>query len=192
MNKIFLVIVVLLTINCKSQTNIIDLHHRCNHTNYNSTDGSTYLKDISNIYLPYTGTWKWTEGNKEMILILLKQIKYNIITSPFNFYEDRLVGYYIYKENGLTLIDTSNDNLNKDFGLNVSFNTSCSSTNVFTNFFQDIFRGISYEVKLEKLSSTQMKFTGKIGENTYYRPRTGTIYYQSGTTFPLDMIFTKQ
>ncbi|SDM33925.1 hypothetical protein [Chryseobacterium taihuense] len=58
--------------------------------------------------------------------------------------------------------------------------------------FEDTFRGIKYVVSLEMLSPTQMKFKGKIGESTYPRPRNGVIYYQSGTTFPLNMVFTKQ
>ena len=91
MNKIFLLITILAFLGCKSQTNIIDLHNRCNYTNYNDTNGSTYLKDISNIYEPYIGTWKWTEGNKEMVLTLLKQTKYHVNTySNNNYYEDSL------------------------------------------------------------------------------------------------------
>ena len=158
----------------------------------NRSNGNLYLKDISDVYAPYIGTWKWTEGNKEMTLTLIKQTKYHINTyGNDNYYTDRLVRFYIYKENGIVLINTTNDDLNKDYGLNVSFNILCDST-INSSSFEDIFRNISYEVKLEKLSPTQMKFMGKTGENTYYRPRTGTIYYQSGTTFPLDMVFTKQ
>ncbi|WP_143885288.1 DUF6705 family protein [Chryseobacterium binzhouense] len=192
MNRIFLLIILLIMISCKSQTNIIDIVNRCNHAPLNRSNGSLYLKDISNIYEPYIGTWKWAEGNKEMFLTLLKQTKYHINNyGSDNYFEDRLVGYYIYKENGIIVVNTSGDNLNLDYGLNVSFDILCNGK-LDSSLFQDVFRGTSYEVKLEKLSPTQMKFTGKIGENTYPRPRTGTIYYQSGTTFPLDMIFTKQ
>ena len=111
MNKIFLLITILAFLGCKSQTNIIDLHNRCNYTNYNDTNGSTYLKDISNIYEPYIGTWKWTEGNREMVLTLIKQIKFHKVTNTSNFYQDRLVGYYIYKENGVVLANNSNENI---------------------------------------------------------------------------------
>ncbi|SDM33863.1 DUF6705 family protein [Chryseobacterium taihuense] len=191
MNRIFLVMILLITISCKSQTNIIDIVNRCANPHYNTKNGSVYLKDISNIYTPYIGTWKWAEGNKEMVLTLLKQTKYHVNTYVNNnYYEDRLVGYYTYKENGVTLIDTSGENLLQDY-INVNFSILCDST-ISSFLFKDVYRGTSYEVTLEKLSSTQLKFTGKIGENTYDHSRTGTIYYQSGTTFPLDMVFTKQ
>ncbi|WP_143884783.1 DUF6705 family protein [Chryseobacterium binzhouense] len=191
MNKIFLLIIVVTTLSCKAQTNIIDIVNRCNHAPLNRSNGNLYLKDISNVYAPYIGTWKWIEGNREMTLILMKQTKYHLNTYTNNYFEDRLLGYYIYKENGVSLIDTSGENLLQDFGISVNFDTDCYN-NVSTAFFQDKFRDISYEVILEKLSPTQLKFTGKIGENTYDRPRTGTVYYQLGTTFPLDMVFTKQ
>ncbi|SDM33961.1 DUF6705 family protein [Chryseobacterium taihuense] len=190
MNKIFLVIVVLLTINCKSQTNIIDIVSRCN-SYYNETNGSTYLKDLSNTISPYVGTWKWTSGNREMILTLFKQTKYHYTERTNNYYEDRLVGYYIYKENGLIIANTSGENLLQDYGLSVCFDIPCGG-GVETSFFKDTFRGTTYEVSLAMISPTQMKFKGKIGEGTYPRPRNGVIYYQSGTTFPLNMVFTKQ
>ncbi|KFE99957.1 hypothetical protein IX39_04735 [Chryseobacterium formosense] len=81
MNKIVLLIITVFTLSCKGQTNIIDLVERCNYTDYNDSDGNTYLKDISNIYPQYVGTWKWFSGNKEMTLVLIKQTKfhYNIL-----------------------------------------------------------------------------------------------------------------
>gem|GEM_PF-2426103 len=162
-----------------------------NNPNYDDTNGSVYLKDISNIMNPYIGTWKWTSGNREMVLTLLKQTKYHYYVRTNNYYEDRLVGYYIYKENGIVIADTSTDNLQDDYGLNVQFDISCGG-GIEAFSFEDTFRGTNYEVSLEMLSPTQMKFKGKIGEGTYPRPRNGTINYLSGTTFPLNMIFTKQ
>lgn len=56
--------------------------------------------------------------------------------SPFNYYKDRLVGYYIYKENGVVIADTSGDDLQSDFRISVYFGISCSSkvnTGVFTD-----------------------------------------------------------
>lgn len=190
MNKIFLIIVIFTGISCKSQNNIINLVNRCN-SYYDDTNGSVYLKDISNIMSPYIGTWKWTSGNREMVLTLIKQTKYHYNSGVDNFYSDRLVGYYVYKENGVVIINTSTDNLMKDYGLNVEFDLPCGS-GIESSFFRDIFRDISYIVSLEMLSPTQMKFKGRMGEGTYRRPRNGIIYYKSGTTFPLDMVFTKQ
>ena len=192
MNRLILLLIIIFSISCKSQTNIINLVERCNHTNYNSSDGSTYLKDNSNIYDLYTGTWKWTQGNKEMTLVLIKQIKHHMTETPFNYYKDRLVGYYTYKENGVTIADTSGDNLQSDFDIKVSFSTECDSQVVGTAMFIDVKKEKMITVILEKLSPTQMKFRGKIDQHSSYvnpaKPR--TLY--TGSTFPLDMVFTKQ
>lgn len=37
-----------------------------------------------------------------------------------------------------------------------------------------------------------MKFHGKEGEATYIRPKNGTRYYLTSSTFPLEMTFVKQ
>ena len=191
MNKITLLLIIIFSISCKSQTNIINYSDRCNYNSINTSDGNTYLKDINNIYEPYTGTWKWQEGNKEMTLVLLKQIKHHYNERTFNYYKDRLVGYYTYKENGVTIADTSGDNLQSDFGMSVSFGISCSSK-INTAMFIDVKKEKMITVILEKLSPTQMKFRGKIDQHSSYvnpaKPR--TLY--TGSTFPLDMVFTKQ
>ncbi len=192
MSKIILILITIVSLSCKGQTNIINLVERCNYTDYNSSDGSTYLKDENNIFNQYTGVWKWVSGNKEMTLVLMKQTKYHYTQHTFNFYEDRLVGYYIYKENGIVIADTSEDNLQSDFGLNVSFSTECDTQLVGTAMFIDVKKEKMYTVMLEKLSPTQMKFRGKIDQHSSYinGDKQRTLY--SGSTFPLQMVFTKQ
>ncbi|CAD7802176.1 hypothetical protein CHRY9390_00890 [Chryseobacterium aquaeductus] len=188
MNKIALIIILIFSISCKSQTNIIEIQNRCN-VDYSDTDGNTYLKDISNIITPFVGVWKWASGNREMTLTLIKQTNYHITSGIFNFYEDRLVGYYVYKENGVTIVDTSGDNLSQYY-VRVLFGINCNGS-VSSDVFKDVAKDKNFSVKLEKLSSTQMKFTGKVFEGTYQIGRTPTTVYL-GSTFPLEMVFTKQ
>lgn len=64
MNKLILIIITLFSISCKSQTNVVDKVNICNSHPFNTTNGSLYKKDISNLYEPYLGTWKWTSGTK--------------------------------------------------------------------------------------------------------------------------------
>lgn len=180
-----------MSLSCKSQTNIINFVDRCNYNSINTSDGSTYLKDVNNIYTPYVGTWKWSSGNKEMTLVLIKQTKHHYNERTFNYFEDRLVGYYIYKENGVVIADTSGDNLQKDFGIAVSFDISCDST-VDTGFFVDRKKEKVISVVLEILSPTQMKFKGKIDQHSSYVSPTKPRTLYTGSTFPLDMVFTKQ
>jgi hypothetical protein len=189
MNKIALIIILIFSISCKSQTNIIEIQNRCN-VDYSDTDGNTYLKDISNIITPFVGVWKWTSGNREMILTLIKQTEYHYTSGTDNYYADRLVGYYTYKENGLTIIDTSGDNLMIDYGLKVDFDIDCGGS-VVDSSFKDVNKDKNFIVGLEKLSPTQMKFSGEVGEGTYHVGRTPTTVYL-GSTFPLEMVFVKQ
>ncbi len=158
MNKIFfLTIVALFTISCKAQNNIINLIERCNN-NFSTTNGSVYLKDISNIYIPFIGTWKWTEGNREFILTLIKQTKYHYNQGIENYYEDRIVGYYIYKENGAVIASTANDNLNKDYGVKVNFDLDCGRNYLSSIRFEDVLKNKNYDGWIELLSPTSIKF----------------------------------
>ncbi|MGI9652457.1 DUF6705 family protein [Chryseobacterium sp. RLHN22] len=192
MKKIILIIIIISSISCKSQNKIIDIINVCNSHPFNSMNGSLYKKDISNIYQPFIGTWKWTEGNREMTLVLIKQAKFHYSSGIDNFYEDRLVGYYIYKENGIEIINTSNVDLMSDYSFKIGFDIHCDDdTGIYTVNFKDIPKNKYYEVKLEKLSSTQMKFTGKMGENSIIKTKTPTLVY-GGYSFPLEMVFTKQ
>jgi len=189
MNKIALIFILIFSISCKSQTNIIEIQNRCD-VEFSDTNGNTYLKDISNITTPFVGVWKWTSGNREMTLTLMKQTKYHYQSGITNYYEDRLVGYYVYKENGVTIVDTSGDNLMDAYGLKVNFGIDCGG-DIVASFFKDVKKNKSFIVSLEKISSTQMKFSGKVGEGTYIIGRTPTAVYL-GSTFPLEMVFTKQ
>lgn len=191
-NKIAFIIITLFAASCKSQTNVIDLVTRCSYLPLQRNNGTMYLKDISNIYSPYIGTWKWSEGNKEMILVLLKQTKFHYNTAPENYYEDRLVGYYIYKENGVMIADTSGENLTSDYGVSVSFHTNCDSQEISTSIFTDVKKKKMITVVLKMITTTQMKFEGKVGLHSSYINGTKERTLYSGSTFPLDMVFTKQ
>lgn len=64
---------------------------------------------------------------------------------------------------------------------------------VSKSFFEDVEKNKSLIVGLEILSPTQLKFEGEIGGESYHFPRAGqTATYYSGSTFPLEMVFTKQ
>ncbi|WP_144284013.1 DUF6705 family protein [Chryseobacterium echinoideorum] len=192
MNKLILIVITIFSISCKSQTNIVDIVNICNSHPFNSSNGSLYKKDISNLYVPFLGTWKWTSGNREMTLVLQKQTKHHYTSGNDNYFEDRMVGYYIYKENGNIIIDTSNDNLNKDYGLTVEFTILCNGS-ISTAFFKDPPKKKYYKVLLEKLSPSQMRFTASMDENGIIPPNPGeVVIIPGGTSFPPNMIFTKQ
>lgn len=192
MKNLFLSISILISVlNCKAQSNIINFADTATNNAWSSQDGNTYIKDINNLMNPYVGTWKWAQGNREMTLTLIKQSKHHYTQGGQNYYEDRLVGYYIYKENGVVIANTSSDNLNADYRINVIF-TLNTGLNIVSLSFEDVYKDKRYSVSLELLSPTQMKFHGKEDETTYIRPRNGTKYYSTSSTFPLEMTFIKQ
>ena len=192
MKNIFKTIVILLTISsCKAQSNVINITDWCN-SQTNEADGSLYLKDINNLYAPYIGTWKWTQDNREFILTLIKQTKYHYNQGIDNYFEDRIVGYYIYKENGVELINTINDDLTDDYGVKTDYNLNCYSQ--LSGTIKDVLKNKTYLSWFEIISSTQIRFKGK--DDTHIRSqKEGQPPLQPqylGTTFPLEMVLTKQ
>ncbi|WP_019039348.1 DUF6705 family protein [Psychroflexus tropicus] len=81
---------------------------------YRDKEGK-YFKDPSGplgILDAYTGVWRWTEGNRELIFYLYKQ-EAATLQSSTQYLSDVIVGYYIYKENGEELINTRQDLIDK-------------------------------------------------------------------------------
>ena len=192
MKKIIYILIIFISISCKAQNNIIDLVDVCNHTLY-TNNGNLYLKDVNNLYAPYVGTWNWTEGNREFVLTLIKQTKFHYNQGNDNYYEDRIVGYYVYKENGVVLASTANDNLNEDYGVKVNFDLDCYAKLSSTRM-QDVLKNKNYDGWIELLSPTSIKFHFK--DDTHMRmqregyPDIAPQYH--GNTFPLDMVLIKQ
>ena len=101
MKKIILIIVIISSISCKSQTiiptfssqeRIRDEHH--------------YLKDIDNDFNKFNGIWKYTNGNTSLTLSLNKEEKKQVLNKGM--YKDFLVGEYQYIENGIEKVNTLN------------------------------------------------------------------------------------
>lgn len=61
-----------------------------------------YYKDINNILSPYEGTWMYTDADVTFKIELEKRT----MQSYWTYYEDLLVGEYLYVKNGQTLINT--------------------------------------------------------------------------------------
>ena len=188
---LLVLISVFFTISCKAQTNVINITERCNNTPLNRTDGELYLKDINNLYANYIGTWKWQEGNRELILTLIKQTKYHNNVGNVDYYEDRIVGYYIYRENGIEIINTTNDNLLL-FSPNIDYSLDCYS--VLTGNLHDVAKNKTYDSWFQIISPTQIRLKGKEREYLRYKkegmPSPPPVY--AGNSFPLNMVLTKQ
>jgi len=191
MKYLLFILSLTLSLQCKAQNQIVPLNN-CD-KQYDHASGNVYLKDTENKMDNYVGIWKWAHGNKEFIITLIKQKHHYNQTGNDNYFSDRLVGYYQYKENGVLIADTSTDNLNRDFGIKVHFILDCYSQ-ISSLSFRDYKKNKNYDMFLEKLSPAQIRLTGKEeGDVLVSRSAPGTyapIY--GGNTFPLKMVLTKQ
>jgi len=98
MKNILFIITLLITVSCKAQIiNLID------------DDGITvpdaYYKDIDNLLNPFEGTWVFTQGDKELKIILTKKVNHNNGV----YREDVIIGGYEYKVDGTILVNTLDD-----------------------------------------------------------------------------------
>ena len=189
--SIFAILLLLFFSKIHAQTNEINITDWCSNQT-SETDGSLYLKDISNLYIPYIGIWKWTDGSKEFVITLIKQTKFHYNQGNDDFYRDRIVGYYVYMHDELDIINTTSDNLNDDYGVKVSFSLDCYSQ--LSGTIYDVPKNKTYSAWFEIISPTQIRL--KCKEREYHRPvkegmpAPAPVYV--GNTFPLDMVLTKQ
>ena len=69
MKKITIILILLVTISCKSQNPVVGLD-----APYNTPEGA-YYKDLNNELNKFVGTWKFQSTNKELIIIIEKKRK---------------------------------------------------------------------------------------------------------------------
>ena len=89
MKNILKIILILLFVNCKAQTQTV-----VNINTYNSGNNSNkYFKDINNNYANFVGTWENTTGNITFRLIIWEETK-NVLANEVNSSMDELKGSY--------------------------------------------------------------------------------------------------
>jgi hypothetical protein len=71
------------------------------------------VKDITNELNKFEGVWKYTNDGVEFSLFLNKRVHYLIAED--NIYIDMLVGEYIYKVDGIEVLNTTTNSNNPDF-----------------------------------------------------------------------------
>jgi hypothetical protein len=70
---------------------------------------NVYLKDLDNVRNNFVGTWQYSSGNKEFVLHIYKDDMRSQGSwfGQGEFWADELMGNYIYKENGLIIINST-------------------------------------------------------------------------------------
>ena len=92
-----ILVVLLLSINCKAQTPILDISD-----SGTGLPNGYYLRDNNNLLNTFEGTYQYTNSNTILKIVLVKKIQqYNQ-----EFYEDLIIGEYQYIENGIEKINT--------------------------------------------------------------------------------------
>lgn len=100
MKQFILIIILLMTWFCKSQTYTL----RTYGINFPK---DSYVKDTQNELPAYEGTWKGTWDGKTILITFKKQIK--IYDSFFSIYRDRLIGKFkVLDQNNKILFDSTN------------------------------------------------------------------------------------
>lgn len=118
--KKILLLFILLSISCKSQTLIYPISS----INYGSIENA-YYKDTSNFLNQYTGTWLYVNGNTSLKIILQKKQMCHMTSGPKEYYTDYIIGEYQYIYNGTEVINTLNNlqvNHNNVFNYNINGN----------------------------------------------------------------------
>ena len=96
-NLILITLLLLLTINCRAQSPIINIV---------DDDGSqingAYFKDINNLLNPFEGTYIYTNGSDTFKMVLVKKE----LQAYNGYYEDLIVGEYQYIKNGVQIANT--------------------------------------------------------------------------------------
>ena len=106
-NILKLILVFAILTNCKAQNPIFDISQDSGTDN---PDGA-YYKDIQNVLDPFIGTYIYTNGSTFFKIVLQKKTMSSV---NGRYYEDLIIGEYLYTENGNEIINTLN-NLNQNY-----------------------------------------------------------------------------
>lgn len=192
MKKIFLIIVLIISINnLFAQTNIIN--NSSGETVMDAPSG-TYIKDIYNTFTPFLGTWKYQNGNEILIVKLEKVTQYYY--PEYGNYDDFIKGNYSYTlDGGVTYITNTIDTnlLINDPNVNSFFSPGPSTSNptVLDMSYTDELYQKSCDALFTFLkgSTTQMTMKLKNISRGYILPETPP---NPNFSIPNNVVLTKQ
>lgn len=97
MKNLILTTFLLITINCKAQSPIINI------INDDGSDISgAYYKDVNNLLNPFEGTYVYTNGATTLKIVLVKKV----LQAYNGYYEDLIIGEYQYIKEGVEIANT--------------------------------------------------------------------------------------
>ena len=110
--KLFLLSLITIMINCKSQTVIVRGENNGILPEGFQSSGNYYYKDVHNYLDNFTGKWEYVNGNEKFQIILTKIIKYHTVIPGFkmDFYEDGILLRYKKYVNNNLVFESPSDN----------------------------------------------------------------------------------
>lgn len=185
MKNIFYILITIFISSCSTAQIVIDM--ASNPVNGEMENGQYYIKDINNYMLPYLGTWRHIDGNKEFRITLTKVSQFHVLIpeANSNYYIDGLRIQYQKFENGVliynSVVKPNPTGIIKEFGkLNMSFKDYQRNGEIFPVDLILIPNGngqYNLKFKLDKFERT----------NSYYKQHPNEPYF----SVPNDIIMTK-
>lgn len=143
MKQILILIAILLSISCKSQTT-----YPLSNYDPRNLKNNNYIKDTEGILNQFVGTWQWIQGNNTFQIILSKEEHWNGGNND-DYFTDVIVGGYKYIENGNLVIDK------------LAYTTSFTSDISTWSDFTPILGGVTYPQTNQLNLSVYDKIKGK-------------------------------
>ncbi|MEM6721565.1 MAG: DUF6705 family protein [Bacteroidota bacterium] len=180
-----------------SAQTIIDIAGERENKQYEN--GDYYFKDLQNLFQPYLGTWKYTDGNNEFRIIIIKVTMFQMIDNEYNinYYTDGLLISYKKYENGALVFQSQIDNFPsssiKEFGkLKLTF---IDYERIYKNTVLNISRNAEHDAYLNLIPNNTGSYnlhfklyTEQTGTGLEYEPvQSGNPYHST----PTDIIMTK-
>lgn len=151
-NILTLLLITVFALSCKAQT-IIALDDTSNY-DYNSTSKPILRKDINNIRDSFIGVWQGVEGNRELTVYLYKLdgVPVGLGGARGEFFKDGIMGYYVYEENGVEIINCKDNLLNPLVTNNQSYGPIFGFTNDGTEMSR--MRFVDYGIQIQNADGT--------------------------------------
>lgn len=135
MKTTFLIVICLILTNI---TNAQVFNWGQGNTMWDVPSGS-YIKDVTNQFDKFTGTWKYTNGNEILNIKITKAV--HVLNTEYNVYEDFIVGDYSYSiDGGATFeVNTIAQNIGVlDSSINALYTSGPDSLTSITYLFRDV------------------------------------------------------
>ncbi|NBL63848.1 hypothetical protein GV828_01395 [Flavobacterium sp. NST-5] len=185
MKNIFYTLLLVFIYSCSNAQIVIDMAG--DPVNGETKNGQYYIKDINNFMLPYLGTWRYVNENKEFRITLTKVSQFHVFIADanINYYKDGLIIQYQEFENGQLIFSSPTETyatgIIKEFGkLNMSFTDYQRNEEIFPVDLILIPNGngqYNLKFRLDKFER----------RNTYYQQHPNEPYF----SVPNDIIMTK-